>query len=31
MRDEDLRVEVGAELALQRGSQVGQADALAVP
>jgi hypothetical protein len=30
VRDEDLRVEVGAELALQSGPQVGQAGALAV-
>jgi hypothetical protein len=27
VRDEDLRVEAGAELALQSGPQVGQADA----
>jgi hypothetical protein len=30
VRDEDLRVEVGAELALQSGPQVGQGGALAV-
>jgi hypothetical protein len=30
VRDEDLRVEVGAELAVQRGPQVGQRRALAV-
>ena len=30
VRDEDLRVEVGAELALQSRAQVGQGGALAV-